>query len=481
MVLQRNSLKPATEQTPLEKSSAIFQLCPILDDQGILRVDSRIGAAPNFDREAKFPVILPRKHALTTLLLDNYHRKYRHGNTETVVNEVRQRYYVPRLRTAVSSMAKTCQWCRVYKCSSKIPRMAPLPLARMASFVKPFTYTGLDFFGPLTVKIGRSNAKRWIAVFTCLTIRAVHVEVAHNLTTDSCIKCIRRFVCRRGAPAEIYSDNGTNFLGAARLLKEQVEQLAVTFTGTATMWVFNPPGTPHMGGAWERMLRSIKVAAETAYNNSRKLDDEALVTFMVEAESIVNSRPLTYLPLTSEENEAITPNHFLLGNSSEVRQPIAEATDPAEALRSSWHQLQHQLDVFWRRWIREYLPTLTKRPKWCGEVDPIAEGHTDNNITGSINIRSCNCANMELYVVVRTVTECFPFRLGSCIFLISKPCSYSLHLATSSPISSISPGKDLAMMLVDASVVVCPSLSLTVERHSSASISLCDCRDREMS
>ncbi|XP_062704139.1 uncharacterized protein LOC134286530 [Aedes albopictus] len=374
MVLQRNSLKPATEQTPLEKSSAIFQLCPILDDQGILRVDSRIGAAPNIDREAKFPVILPRKHALTTLLLDNYHRKYRHGNTETVVNEVRQRYYVPRLRTAVSSMAKTCQWCRVYKCSPKIPRMAPLPLARMASFVKPFTYTGLDFFGPLTVKIGRSNAKRWIAVFTCLTIRAVHVEVAHNLTTDSCMKCIRRFVCRRGAPAEIYSDNGTNFLGAARLLKEQVEQLAVTFTGTTTKWVFNPPGTPHMGGAWERMVRSIKTAVETAFNNNRKLDDEALVTFMVEAESIVNSRPLTYLPLTSEENEAITPNHFLLGNSSGVRQPIAEATDPAEALRSSWHQLQHQLDVFWRRWIREYLPTLTKRPKWCGEVDPIAEG-----------------------------------------------------------------------------------------------------------
>ncbi|KXJ80506.1 hypothetical protein RP20_CCG024628 [Aedes albopictus] len=95
---------------------------------------------------------------------------------------------------------------------------------------------------------------------------------------------------------------------------------------------------------------------------------------MVEAEAIVNSRPLTYLPLTSEESEALTPNHFLLGNSNGVKQPAVEATDPAVALRSSWHQVQHQLDMFWRRWLKEYLPTLTRRPKWCGEAKAVAEG-----------------------------------------------------------------------------------------------------------
>ncbi|XP_058839077.1 uncharacterized protein LOC131694616 [Topomyia yanbarensis] len=244
----------------------------------------------------------------------------------------------------------------------------------MASFVRPFTYVGIDFFGPLAVKVGRSNAKRWVAVFTCLTVRAVHVEVAHNLTTESCIKCIRRFICRRGSPAEIYSDNGTNFQGAARLLKEQIDLLAVTFTGIDTKWIFNPPGTPHMGGAWERMVRSIKTAVELAYNNNRRLDDEALETFMVEAEAIVNSRSLTYLPLASEEHEALTPNHFLLGSSSGVRQPAMETTGSSKALRSSWDEIQHQLDVFWRRWTREYLPTLTKRPKWCGEAKPVTEG-----------------------------------------------------------------------------------------------------------
>ncbi|XP_055615232.1 uncharacterized protein LOC129761532 [Toxorhynchites rutilus septentrionalis] len=222
MVLKHNKAKQNDEQTSVEKSSSLYRLCPVLDEEGIIRVDGRIGAAPNVREEMKFPIILPRKHKFTRLLLDSYHRKYLHGNAETVVNEVRQIYYIPRLRVAVNNIANTCQWCRIYKCSPQIPRMAPLPLARMASFVRPFTYVGLDFFGPLTVKLGRSNVKRWVALFTCLTIRAVHVEVAHNLTTDSCVKCIRRFICRRGSPAEIYSDNGTNFQGAERLLREQL-------------------------------------------------------------------------------------------------------------------------------------------------------------------------------------------------------------------------------------------------------------------
>ncbi|XP_055623454.1 uncharacterized protein LOC129766877 [Toxorhynchites rutilus septentrionalis] len=374
MVLKHNKAKQNDEQTSVEKSSSLYRLCPVLDEEGIIRVDGRIGAAPNVREEMKFPIILPRKHKFTRLLLDSYHRKYLHGNAETVVNEVRQIYHIPRLRVAVNNIANTCQWCRIYKCSPQIPRMAPLPLARMASFVRPFTYVGLDFFGPLTVKLGRSNVKRWVALFTCLTIRAVHVEVAHNQTTDSCVKCIRRFICRRGSPVEIYSDNGTNFQGAERLLREQIEQLAATFTGVYTKWIFNPPGTPHMGGAWERMVRSIKTAMETAYYSNRKLDDEALMTFVVEAEAIVNSRPLTYLPLTSVEDEAFTPNHFLLGNSSGVRQPVVEVSDSASALRSNWNHIQHLLDILWRRWTREYLPTLTRRPKWCGEAKPIVEG-----------------------------------------------------------------------------------------------------------
>lgn len=128
---------------------------------------------------------------------------------------------------------------------------------------------------------------------------------------------------------------------------------------------------------WEvhgRGVRSIKSAMLAANSADRKLDDESLITLLIEAEAIVNSRPLTYLPLNSEEGEALTPNHFLLGSSSGIRQPVTTLTDSAYALRDSWGLLQQQLDVFWRRWVREYLPTLTTRRKWFGEAKPVAVG-----------------------------------------------------------------------------------------------------------
>ncbi|XP_053686571.1 uncharacterized protein LOC128736118 [Sabethes cyaneus] len=374
VLLTRNQQSSSDQPLQLEKSSSLYRLSPMLDEFGILRMDGRIVAAPNVADSTKHPVILPGKHRYTYLVLDDYHRKFRHCNQETVVNEVRQQYYVPRLRVAVKQIMKTCQWCKIYKAEPRIPRMAPLPAARLASFERPFTHTGLDLFGPVLVKIGRSRVKRWVAVFTCLTVRAVHVEVVHSLSTSSCVKAIRRFVVRRGSPATIYSDNGTNFRGANRLLQEQIEQLAATFTSTTTKWVFIPPGTPHMGGAWERMVRSIKTAMDVTFKSHSKLDDEALATLVVEAEGLVNFRPLTYLPIASEESEALTPNHFLLGSSSGVRQPAAESKDTAAALGTSWEQIQLLLDTFWRRWVREYLPTLTKRTKWFADVKPVAEG-----------------------------------------------------------------------------------------------------------
>ncbi|XP_058817850.1 uncharacterized protein LOC131681156 [Topomyia yanbarensis] len=343
-------LSPERRQ-PLEKNSKLNKLTPVLDENGILRVDSRLNTAKNIAMQTNFPIILPKKHPLAYLIVDHFHRQYRHANSETVVNEVRQLYNIPQLRPLVKNVARNCQECKIAKSMPRIPRMAPLPNARLALFTRPFTYVGVDLFGPLLVKLGRSNVKRWVALYTCLTTRAVHVEVVYNLSTEAFVMSMRRFVARRGSPVEVYSDNGTNFQGANRLLQEQIQKIAegmaATFTNTTTRWVFNPPGAPHMGGSWERLMRSIKVAMAAVNSSGRKLDDEGLLTLIVEAESIVNSRPLTYMPLDSEEQEAITPNHFLLGSSNGVRQP---------------------------RWVREFLPTLTRRTKWFGDVKPIKVG-----------------------------------------------------------------------------------------------------------
>ncbi|XP_062541591.1 uncharacterized protein LOC134209611 [Armigeres subalbatus] len=210
-----NKVPNETGQEAIGKHSSIYRLMPIMDDNGLLRERGRIGAAADIGYNVCHPIILPRNHHITELLVRRYHERYRHGNTETVVNEIRQLYSISRLR--------------------------------------------VDYFGPLLVKLGRSNVKRWVALFTCLTVRAVHLEVAYTLSTESCISCVRRFVGRRGPPAEFFSDNGTNFQGADRVLRHQISQgLSDTFTSTNTKWNFIPPGAPHMGGAWERLVKSVK-------------------------------------------------------------------------------------------------------------------------------------------------------------------------------------------------------------------------------
>ncbi|XP_058451241.1 uncharacterized protein LOC131430355 [Malaya genurostris] len=367
-------LTASNGKTTLNKTSRLYGQCPFLDKNGVLRRYGRIPNDMKIDMDLKFPILLPKYHTVTQLLLNDYHRKYHHANNETVVNEIRQKFYIPHLRTMVRKIARECQMCKIRKCQPLNPIMAPLPAARLTAFIRPFSYIGLDFFGPMLVKIGRSNVKRWVALFTCLTIRAVHLEVAHTLSTESCISCFRRFVARRGAPLEVYSDNGTNFIGAERILQKQINSgLAETFTNGNTKWIFNPPAAPHMGGVWERMVRSIK-SAMIGIESSRRLNDEAFLTLLAEAEGIVNCRPLTYIPLETPEQEALTPNHFLLGSSSGIKQPVAQPTDSRNALRSSWNQIRHQADLFWNRWLREYLPTICRRTKWFEETRPIEVG-----------------------------------------------------------------------------------------------------------
>lgn len=377
LVVLRQANQSEDRLLNLENSSPLKQLSPFLDEFGVIRMAGRTEASPLAKYDSKFPIILPKNHRVTELLIDWHHRRFGHHNGETVVNEIRQRFHISTLRTMVRKLSKKCQWCNVYKAQPAVPKMAPLPEARVTPFVRPFSLVGVDYFGPYMIKIGRSQVKRWVALFTCMVIRAVHVEVAASLSTESCKLAIRRFIARRGAPTQIYTDHGTNFVGASRELANQLatmnRELAETFTNTNTRWFFIPPSSPHMGGAWERMVRSVKTAMEVI-NEFRAPSEEVFHTIICEAESIVNSRPLTYVPLETSDQEALTPNHFILLSSNGVKQPEKAPTTEGEALRNGWNLCRYVLDQFWSRWIREYLPVVTRRTKWHDEVKPVKEG-----------------------------------------------------------------------------------------------------------
>ena len=249
------------------------------------------------------------------------------------------------------------------------PYMADLPPCRAAIDEPPFSHCGVDLFGPVTTKHGRQRLKRWVCLFTCMTVRCIHLEVVENCETDTFINALRRFVNRRGSPTDMYSDNGTNFKGASQELEEFIQKMNKEkigdFATTCDInWSFNPPGAPHMGGAWERLVRSVKEVL-FALVKEHVLTDPQLLTVLTEVEAIVNGRPLTHLSDYANDLGALTPNHILLGKYRNWAS-IAGTNEADITSRKKYKQVQACGAIFWTRWTNEYLPTLMKRTKWKG-------------------------------------------------------------------------------------------------------------------
>lgn len=207
------------------KSCPIRKLSPYLDGEGLLRVRGRIDKVDGVNFETKRPIILPGRHKVTELVINNFHRLYLHRNHEIVLNELNQRFHILALRKLIKGVASKCQTCKVRKARPIVPQMGDLPIARLSPGLRCFSYTGVDYFGPMYVTVKRSIEKRWGVLFTCLTVRAIHIEIAPSLSTDSCILCVRNFTNLRGTPIEFRSDNGTCFKAADKELRREFEKL----------------------------------------------------------------------------------------------------------------------------------------------------------------------------------------------------------------------------------------------------------------
>ncbi|XP_062414254.1 uncharacterized protein LOC119220564 [Pungitius pungitius] len=347
------------------KESLLYKLDPIMDAE-ILRVGGRLSKAA-LTAESKHPIILSKDLHVSTLILRHIHHQLGHAGRNHMLSRLQQKYWIINANSAARKVISDCVVCRRNRGKLGEQKMADLPEERVLPDKAPFTNIGVDYFGPINVKRGRSLLKRYGVLFTCLTSRAVHLEVAHTLDTDSCINAIRRFICRRGPVSTIKSDNGTNFVGTNRELKQSLAALnhgkiLNALVQDGIKWNFNTPAASHQGGIWERLIRSVK-SVLTSVLRQQILDDEGLQTIFCEVEAILNDRPITRVSDDPDDLEALTPNHLLILKGKPIMPP--GLFDKADLyVRKRWKQIQYMAELFWKRWILEYLPMLQERQKW---------------------------------------------------------------------------------------------------------------------
>lgn len=365
---EERRLITAEKQHTISKTSELHGTEMFIDEDGVMRLQGRNTQA-DLSFDAKHPILLPRRNLITKRILEHYHKSYLHENTQTTLNELRQRYLIKRCRTMINKVAHECQTCIVNRAKPIFPQMADHPIERLAFNRPSFTNVGVDYFGPMTTTTNGVKKKRWGVLFTCLTTRAIHLELAHSLTGKSCLRCVENFTTRRGFPQSMRSDNGTNFVWAA----ENCEDLL----GRKLEWKFIPPAAPSQGGAWERLVKSVKRALYQL-EIPEHMDDEQLLNFLIKAEALVNARPLTEIPIHPSE-PALTPNHFLFGNSN--AKPGNAEIETLEDTDTVYNRLLldraeqgRLLAHFWKRWSEEYLPLIAIRQKWKRKTEKLEVG-----------------------------------------------------------------------------------------------------------
>ena len=355
----------------------VTHMSPYVDPQGILRVGGRLGRAP-VPHPAKHPIIMSPRSDLTRLIVRDIHERLMHSGLQHTLNEFRLRFWMPKARGAIKKIIYGCSYCRNRRSRPTAPLMSDLPDVRFDQSC-PFSSVGIDYFGPLLVRKFRKTEKRFVLLVTCLATRALHLELAAGLDTDSFLLALRRFIARRGKPKIICSDRGTNFVGGEKEIRNEIEtwneaQITDYLSQRHIEWKWNPPASPHMGGVWERLVASVKRALRVVLG-SQCVAEDVLHTTLVEVEYMLNGRPLTYVSSDERDPEALTPNHFLLGSSDTgAGLPPGVFSERDLSGTRRWRQAQLLTDQVWKRWRKEYLPTLLSRQKWQSETDNLQLG-----------------------------------------------------------------------------------------------------------
>ncbi|CAK9799142.1 hypothetical protein ANTPLA_LOCUS1909 [Anthophora plagiata] len=354
------------------KQSSLVSLSPFLDSSGLIRVGGRLKNATILYNK-KHPIVLPAKHILTDLIIKNEHIRLLHAGCQHVVASLRERFWPLHCCQNVKRILRTCVSCFRVKPRGIECSMGQLPAARVTPG-RPFMTCGVDYAGPFLTKDrtrSKVSLKSYACIFVCFATKATHIELAIDLSTDAFIKCLNRFIARRGLCQSIVSDNGTNFVGARnrfteldKLIQSKEHNLRIVnvLNEHQIQWHFNPPQAPHFGGLWESAVRLTKYHLNRVIGEQR-LTYEELYTLLTQIESCLNSRPLSPSSSDPHDLNPLTPGHFLIGTAP-CALPDQDVTDVKLNRLNRYQLVQQMFQHFWQRWQREYLHHLQQRHKW---------------------------------------------------------------------------------------------------------------------
>ncbi|XP_072377915.1 uncharacterized protein [Diabrotica undecimpunctata] len=356
---------------PLPMKHKLSNLTPFLDENHVLRVGGRLRLS-GLDFNSKHPILISSNHPFNKLLFEHKHKVLLHAGPQLLLSSIRQYYWPIRGRDLARKTVRNCLTCFKFKPTFASCPMASLPEARTTPSL-PFQHCGIDFAGPflLNNKSGRGakEIKGYVCVFVCFCTKAIHLELITNLTTDCFLFCLKRFIARRGIPNDIYSDNGSTFVGARNELKQFGQFLLKNNTYIHNYaidhninWHFIPPYAPNFGGLWEAAVKSMKHHLKRVLLD-KKLIYEDFNSLLIQIEGVLNSRPMFALSNDPTDLTPLTPSHFLIGRPITTIPDTDLSTLPIGRL-SNYKTIRHIYQQFWNRYVKEYVSQLQQQYKW---------------------------------------------------------------------------------------------------------------------
>ncbi|KRZ81507.1 hypothetical protein T08_10118, partial [Trichinella sp. T8] len=327
------------------------------------------------DAERKHPILLPSTHPVVMLLIKRAHERSLHAGTEQTLTDVRQRFWVLKGRSSVKRIVRQCRICKRQSARPYEPIMNDLPIDRV-TVAAPFERIGIDFAGPVYIKMRNNHVKTYICLFTCMVTRAIHLELVTSMTTKQFLNAFHRFAARRGYPVLVQLDNFKTFKQADQELRDlfsenQWSEIRDALTVNRIKWKYITERAPWNGGYWERIVRTVKESLKKVLGNTR-LEEDEFRTVLCEIEARINSRPLTFVGDDPNDPNPLTPFHFLIGREyrNVHETPHGEDIDPpygaptTKELSRRWKYRRTLVDNMWKRWKNEYVVNLSQRKKW---------------------------------------------------------------------------------------------------------------------